>query len=180
MKYVQFSKQSPKVKGSFSSNPKDEAAQTCKRKVVFESAEDNKILKKVRIPSPTPDGRKATSLKELFRFGDGFSVDSVGSKGGLMFIWRFSGFYGNPNPSLRVNSLDLLRCLRAVNNFPWVCVCVCVCVCVWVGEGDFNELLCMNEKVGGSEKSFSGMILFRQASNDCDLSDLGCSGPFLT
>ncbi|TXG72490.1 hypothetical protein EZV62_001069 [Acer yangbiense] len=35
-------------------------------------------------------------------------------------------------------------------------------------------------KVEGSEKSISGIIRFRQAMDDCDLSDVGCSGPFLT
>ena len=38
----------------------------------------------------------------------------------------------------------------------------------------------MNEKVGGSDKSITGMIQFRQAVDDCDLVDLGFSGPKLT
>ncbi|KAK2657078.1 hypothetical protein Ddye_010130 [Dipteronia dyeriana] len=51
---------------------------------------------------------------------------------------------------------------------------------VGVEGGDFNDLLCMKEKVGGSDKSISGMISFRQAIDDCDLYDLGSSGPNLT
>ena len=58
------------------------------------------------------------------------------------FLWRFLGFYGDPSPNKRVN-------LREVDSLPWVC------------GGDFNELLCMNEKVGGSKKSITWMIHVR-------------------
>ncbi|TXG48501.1 hypothetical protein EZV62_024376 [Acer yangbiense] len=51
------------------------------------------------------------------------------------FLWRFSDFYGNPNPSLRKTSWDLLRRLKEIDNLPWVC------------GGDFYELLCLNEKL---------------------------------
>ncbi|TXG57285.1 hypothetical protein EZV62_018598 [Acer yangbiense] len=53
------------------------------------------------------------------------------------YLWRFSGFYGNPNPSFRRVSWDLLRRLQAVDTLPWVC------------GGDFNELLNLDEKLGG-------------------------------
>ncbi|TXG66604.1 hypothetical protein EZV62_007879 [Acer yangbiense] len=43
-------------------------------------------------------------------------------------------------------------------------------------ERDFNELLSVKDKLGGSAKSFAGMFQFRQATDDCDLSDLGFSG----
>ncbi|TXG48900.1 hypothetical protein EZV62_024775 [Acer yangbiense] len=108
--------------------------------------------------------RKATSIKELFRFGDGFSVDCKGRSGGLMLLWKkdllvtilyFS--VGHIDASIQMD-----------DRF------------TWRFSGDFNELLCMNEKVGGSEKSILGMIWFRQATDDCDLTDLGCSGPYLT
>ena len=31
----------------------------------------------------------------------------------------------------------------------------------WVCGGDFNEILCLKEKMGGSEKSVADMIRFR-------------------
>ncbi|KAK2647852.1 hypothetical protein Ddye_015341 [Dipteronia dyeriana] len=84
------------------------------------------------------------------------------------FGWRFTGFYGESNPSKIAASWSLLRRLRDVDTLPWVCV------------GDFNELLSMSDKVGGSDKSFSSMNQFRQAVDDCNLIDLGYSGPRLT
>ena len=65
------------------------------------------------------------------------------------FCLRFSGLYGDPIASKRVSTWDLLCRLRTVDNLPWVC------------GGDFNEVLSVHDKVGGSEKSFSGMNLFR-------------------
>ena len=84
------------------------------------------------------------------------------------FRWRFSGFYGDPCPSKRQLYWSLLRRLRDVDSLPWVC------------GGDFNELLSVNEKIGDSEKSISGIIRFREVIDDCDLFDLGWSGPSLT
>ncbi|KAK2651388.1 hypothetical protein Ddye_011244 [Dipteronia dyeriana] len=49
-----------------------------------------------------------------------------------------------------------------------------------ISTGDFNELLSMREKLGGSEKAMLGMLHFRQAVEDCDLIDLGFSGPSFT
>jgi hypothetical protein len=85
------------------------------------------------------------------------------SNGGWFFVEIF-GMYGDPSPSKRVNSWALMGRLSEVDSLPWVC------------GGDFNEVLCMNEKLGGSEKSISGMIRFRQAVDKCDLIDLGFSG----
>lgn len=55
-------------------------------------------------------------------------------------LWRFTGFYGNPDQSMRKHSWNLLRRLAGVEEFrnlPWV-----------VG-GDFNEILHQAEKRGG-------------------------------
>ncbi|KAK2658385.1 hypothetical protein Ddye_004918 [Dipteronia dyeriana] len=57
-----------------------------------------------------------------------------------------------------------LRCLRDIDDLPWVC------------GGDFNEILSMNEKLGGSEKRCTGMFQFRKVVDDCDLFDLGFTG----
>ena len=84
------------------------------------------------------------------------------------FLWRFSGMYGDPSTSKRVNSWALMGQLSEVDGLPRVC------------GGDFNEVLCMNEKFGGSEKSITGMIRFKQAIDKCDLIDLGSTGPRYT
>ncbi|KAK1554997.1 hypothetical protein Q3G72_020206 [Acer saccharum] len=142
------------------------------------------------------NGKWADKIRERLGFTSGFSVDSRGRGGDLLlmwndsidvtvlsfsvdhidarirmpdgFAWRFSGFYGNPCPSHRGESWNLLRRLRAVDDLPWVC------------GGDFNELLSVSEKRGGAAKSISDMVAFRQAIDDCELTDLGYSGPNYT
>ncbi|TXG53035.1 hypothetical protein EZV62_022204 [Acer yangbiense] len=84
------------------------------------------------------------------------------------FCWQFSGFYGDPISSRRKLSWALLRRLREVDNLPWVC------------DGDFNDILSMTEKEGGSAKSFSDMYNFRQTIDDCNLIDLGFTRPKYT
>ncbi|KAK3193164.1 hypothetical protein Dsin_024474 [Dipteronia sinensis] len=84
------------------------------------------------------------------------------------FQWRFSGFYGNPNASQCGNSWGLLRCLGQVDGL------------LWVVGGDFNDLLSMKEKGGGSDKSISEKLAFRHTVEDCDLIDLGFSEPSFT
>ncbi|TXG63278.1 hypothetical protein EZV62_010272 [Acer yangbiense] len=105
-------------------------------------------------------------MVSILSFSEGHIDDIILMEDG--FQWRFSGFYGDPSPGKRVFSWSLLRRLRVTDSLPWVC------------GGDFNELLCSNEKLGGLEKSISGMIRFRQVIDDCDLFDLGCSSPRLT
>ncbi|TXG60811.1 hypothetical protein EZV62_012174 [Acer yangbiense] len=99
----------------------------------------------------------------ILSFSSGHIDARIQSEDG--YPWRFSGFYGDPNPKKRVNSWTLLRRLREVDRLPWVY------------SGDFNEVLSQNENCGGSEKVFLNMLLFRQAVEDCDLIDLGYSGP---
>ena len=82
-------------------------------------------------------------------------------------MWCFSVFYRNPNPSFRKASWDLLRRLRTVDSLPWVC-------------GDFNELLCINEKLGGLDKLAVGTFNFQAAVDDCNLIDLGFASPKFT
>ncbi|KAL5759510.1 hypothetical protein ACOSQ2_018348 [Xanthoceras sorbifolium] len=140
-------------------------------------------------------GIAAARIKDFVGYS-GIHVDCRGKSGGLLLLWRrewdvsvlsfsqghidaritmddgvmwrFSGFYGNPNPRDRDSSWELLRRLRLVDQLPWVC------------GGDFNEILSLSEKQGGSEKSIGGVLNFRKAVEDCDLFDPGCSGPRLT
>ena len=128
------------------------------------------------------EGYKTGSSRSLLGYTQCFSVDSNGSSGGLLllwkdtnvvsvlsyslghidarvcsddgFCWRFTGMYGNPIASRRKSSWDLLRRLKDVDNLPWVC------------GGDFNEILSMNEKEGGSVKVFTDMYNFSQAIDD--------------
>ncbi|XP_074315430.1 uncharacterized protein LOC141651628 [Silene latifolia] len=117
-------------------------------------------------------------------------VDSVGRSGGLAFLWRkdlnvvfraasvhfmdfdiemdgskwrLTGFYGWPSIQDRHLSWQLLRTLAAESQDPWLCV------------GDFNEILFADEMKGGSRAQWQ-MNNFREAVDDCGLSDLNFEG----
>ena len=51
--------------------------------------------------------------------------------------WRFTGFYGNPEVDQRCHAWSLLRRLHGMAQLPWLCI------------GDFNEILCDEEKLSG-------------------------------
>ncbi|KAG2679676.1 hypothetical protein I3760_11G061900 [Carya illinoinensis] len=93
-------------------------------------------------------------------------VDSDGRRGGEKEgkDWQFTGFYGHPETRKRELSWEMLRQLRPKNGIAW---------CV---GGDFNEILWHNEKVGGKRRPDSQLNLFRNALEDCGLSDIGCRG----
>ncbi|KAL5572200.1 hypothetical protein UlMin_021797 [Ulmus minor] len=137
----------------------------------------------------------ALLLRKKLGFFDDFTVSRVGLSGGLILLWkenyvvnicsssnyfidawisspdilpwRFFGFYGNPDASQRGFSWELLRRLRFAHSGAWLCA------------GDFNEILNLEEKVGGGVKSQRAIDDFRKAVDDCQICDLGFVGdPF--
>ncbi|CAL5332800.1 unnamed protein product [Camellia sinensis] len=82
--------------------------------------------------------------------------------------WRFTGFYGNPDTSLRKDSWALLRRLAGCFQMPWLCV------------GDFNEILFCREKLGVLGRSQIQLDNFRHALEDTHLVDMGFAGPLFT
>lgn len=117
-------------------------------------------------------------------------MDAIGSSGGLLLFWksncdvsikslssgnidclitmyghhwRFTGFYGNPQVSLRSFSWTLLRRLferEEQNPLPWL-----------IG-GDFNEICFDSEKVRGRPRSQAQMQNFRDVIDNCLLQEL--------
>ncbi|KAK3198468.1 hypothetical protein Dsin_021883 [Dipteronia sinensis] len=83
-------------------------------------------------------------------------------------IWRFTGFYGNPDKTQRGHSWVLLRRLAGMYCMPWLCM------------GDFNEVLQDSEKRGGVSESWRALSEFREAVEDCHLVDMGFTGPKFT
>ena len=79
-------------------------------------------------------------------------------------IWRFTGFYGEPNAQKRHESQDLLRQLNSQNSLPWLCL------------GDFNEILREEEKKGGNNRGHAQMQLFRDVIDECGFIDMGFKG----
>ncbi|XP_050231894.1 uncharacterized protein LOC126680759 [Mercurialis annua] len=136
--------------------------------------------------------RSTTAKMELFRqklnMASCFSIDCEGKSGGLALLWqctgsvsiksyskfhidclieeknvlwRFTGIYGNPIASQRVHTWTLLNRLNDLYDVPWL-----------VG-GDFNEILCQEEKVGGLLKPQYLMNNFKEALESCNLKDSG-------
>ena len=87
-------------------------------------------------------------------------------EGGLR--WRVTGFYGHPERAMRVHSWSLLRHLYRLRSVPWLVM------------GDFNEIISLDEKWGGEDRSLAQMAAFREAMSDCNLQDLGFRGPDFT
>ncbi|CAM9000895.1 unnamed protein product [Rhodiola kirilowii] len=81
--------------------------------------------------------------------------------------FRLTLFYGEPVCSNRKRSWELLSRLCMQSDLPWVVM------------GDFNEIVCLKEVWGRGGHSNWQINNFRQALDDCQLSDLGFIGsPF--
>ncbi|KAG6785507.1 hypothetical protein POTOM_007068 [Populus tomentosa] len=83
------------------------------------------------------------------------------------FIWRFTGYYGLPDRNRKRESWNLLRALSRQSALPWVCM------------EDYNDMLCAEEKRGRVLHPNSLFQGFREAVEDCKLTDIPLIGyPF--
>lgn len=80
--------------------------------------------------------------------------------------WRCTGVYGHPESDQKKFTWELLRRLDTLSSLQWLCF------------GDFNEVLNLNEKLGGKDRRVCMVNDFREAIRDCDLTDLGSTGYF--
>jgi hypothetical protein len=83
-------------------------------------------------------------------------------------FWKLTGFYGHPSRDKRRDSWSLLKFLKYCPSLPWCCF------------GDFNEIVEQREKEGRGPRSETQMASFREALEDCGLSDLDYVGPKFT
>ena len=124
-------------------------------------------------------------------------MDNIGSKGGLAILWReevklevqtfsqshidalvdggaeygwwhLTGFYGNPETSRRKESWAKMKHLGTTSSLPWLVI------------GDFNEIISMSEKEGGSSRRRQQLANFVETINLCGLRDIGFVGPSFT
>lgn len=91
-------------------------------------------------------------------------IDAIVTEENSSIKWRITGFYGHPQTHLRQFSWDLLTYLKGQYQLPWICF------------GNFNEILSMEEKSGGSLRPQSQMEKFRDVINFCGFMDLGYVG----
>ncbi|KAB2024682.1 hypothetical protein ES319_D06G103000v1 [Gossypium barbadense] len=74
--------------------------------------------------------------------------------------FRFTGFYGQTEPSLRNEAWDMLRRVKNTVNEGWIV------------RGDFNAILNDSEKDGGRRKSRAGMDEFGDILDELSLRDV--------
>lgn len=69
---------------------------------------------------------------------------------------------------IKIHTWDLLHTLGRQTSLPWLVV------------GDFNEILCNEEKYGGPRRQAGIMLRFRETMVDCNLEDMGFVGSRFT
>ncbi|XP_021761446.1 uncharacterized protein LOC110726302 [Chenopodium quinoa] len=124
-----------------------------------------------------------------------FGVDSFGKSGGLCVYWRegisfslvsysdhicgdfsenggrtwrFVGVYGWVDRAQKHNTWALIRDIYQNSPHPMVL------------GGDFNEILCAEEKSGGALREQRAMDAFREVLDECNMRDLGHDGSWVT
>ncbi|XP_071678252.1 uncharacterized protein [Lolium perenne] len=78
--------------------------------------------------------------------------------------WRLTTVYGEAQVAERFKTWDMLKFIRSLSPYPWVCL------------GDFNEVLHRHEHCGVQERSHAQIAGFRDAVDVCGLQDLGYEG----
>ncbi|XP_074353527.1 uncharacterized protein LOC141703748 [Apium graveolens] len=81
-----------------------------------------------------------------------------------MHQWRLTGIYGEPNRANRTKTWDLLRHLARDSNLPWCVV------------GDLNNVMYVNDKVGGLPYPRWLIDGFNEALQDAGLIDGNITG----
>lgn len=96
-----------------------------------------------------------------------YHIDSI-IHGDSDQAWRLTGFYGEPNASLRSEGWNMLRMLGSKLQLPCCCF------------GDFIELLEVHDKRGKAPWAHNLMQNFRDALDHYGIVDLGFSRPEFT
>ncbi|XP_042950158.1 uncharacterized protein LOC122282274 [Carya illinoinensis] len=162
-----------------------------------------KLLVKEKSPSmiflmETKCGKeRVEAVRRSLKFEACLVVESRGSAGGLALMWKtntmvsiynysrwhinahvssfvgdqtwlFTGFYGHLETSKRGGSWEFLKELKPLDSTPWLY------------SGDFNEITCQAEKVGGSPRPYRQMEVFRESLEWCSLNKIRTEGPIFT
>ena len=104
---------------------------------------------------------------EIMGYAGNF-IDAIVIDESSNYSRRITGFYGHPEMHKRKESWEQLKSLNKRFQLLWICF------------GDFNEILSVNEKWGGVQRSQRKMEGSRSAVDSCNFKDLGYTGPDLT
>ena len=117
-----------------------------------------------------PNEGRGRGMASLWKVGANVWVDSFSKyhidsivNGGSENAWRLTGFYGESEISQRMKGWNKLRMLSSKPKLPWCCF------------GDFNELLEVQDKRGGTPRSHNLMQNFCDVLDHCGFVDLGFS-----
>ena len=144
-------------------------------------------------------GTRAEELAKSFPFDGFLCTNTIGFAGGIWILWKrdavdvellcateqelhvsakvrgsnslwlLSVIYASPRRSENRILWENLKIIASMQSLPWVMI------------GDFNDILYSDEKWGGGNSpSNSRMAEFRNCINDCNMIDLGFSGPKFT
>lgn len=139
-----------------------------------------------------PDEARQSSICDFLRLDFKFGVSRISWGGGLTLLQkhdidlvvedsslnyidatfnrgkensqRFTRFYGFLETSKHPESQDILSRLQHCNPLPWLCL------------GDFNEIIRIQEKLGGPLRPNSQMQDFCDVLDECGFRDLGFMG----
>lgn len=150
------------------------------------------VLLETRVPS-----LRADRIRQRTGYNRVTQVEAVGFSGGIWMFWRedlvevevlppssqsisviirrprerdwlFSAIYASPNLTNREELCEYMRGVSQAHNLPWLVA------------GDWNEVANAGEKQGGAPVRQNRCRKFTQCIDDCELIDMGFSGPRYT
>ena len=143
-------------------------------------------------------GDRAAKIIEGLPFDGYITTDTIGYAGGLWILWKteevevislssteqeihatvkvcssnltwlLSAIYASPRLAERKILWENLKTVVHLHNLPWLML------------GDFNEVLCAEDKFGGNHVNLNRALEFKDCLDECNMLDLGFAGPKFT
>ncbi|XP_073019426.1 uncharacterized protein [Primulina eburnea] len=151
---------------------------------------DNKT--ELLLPTGPAHSQKIEDTRVRLGFETCFAVDRLGRSGGIGVLWRkyvdftivnysrnhvdliasdeehgewrCTGYYAFPERHRRRESWNFIRSLAAQSSLPWLCI------------GDYNDMLSTEDKRGRVTHPQWLIFGFREAIDDCNLTDIPLNG----
>uniref|UniRef100_A0A7N2N4Z5 Endonuclease/exonuclease/phosphatase domain-containing protein n=1 Tax=Quercus lobata TaxID=97700 RepID=A0A7N2N4Z5_QUELO len=125
------------------------------------------VLTEIRV-----GGDRAAKIVEALHFNGFFATKVIGYAEGLWLLWKKEevDVYVLSSTEQEIHAIVKanLSQVAQLHNLPWLLL------------GDFNEVLCSDDKLGGRHVNLNRALDFKACLDSCDLLDLGFSGPKFT